>query len=42
MAVTRMDMELLLNRELKKKVNPSTAIRYNTEKIKDSANCKGH
>src|SRR5437660_6565559 len=38
MAVTRIDIELLLKSELKKKVNPSTAIRYNIEKLKDSAN----
>ena len=38
MAVTRIDIELLLKSELKKKVNPSTAIRYNIEKLNDSAN----
>ena len=38
MAVTSIDIELLLKSELEKKVNPRTAIRYSTEKVRDSGN----
>src|SRR5713101_9953975 len=39
-AVTSMDIELDLNNELKKNVNPSTATRKINEKINDSPNWK--
>ena len=35
-AVTSIDIEVLLNKELKKKVKPRTAIRYSSEKSSDT------